>query len=99
MPRPAITAALEDRLAWIAYPNAGKSGTDLNRDILARLAEERGNQPVCPIGGRRDLLGPPLPSGCLSNQTTAVPGHTNASPATYRWRGRGVRFSRRVTPV
>jgi hypothetical protein len=43
---PAITAAREDRLAWIAYPKAGKLGTDLNRDILARLAEERGVQPV-----------------------------------------------------
>ncbi len=39
---PAITAAREDRLAWIAYPKAGKLGTDLNRDILARLARERG---------------------------------------------------------
>ncbi|MGO9975903.1 MAG: hypothetical protein ACLP01_24475 [Solirubrobacteraceae bacterium] len=43
---PAITAAREDRLAWIAYPKAGKLGTDLNRDILARLARERGIQPV-----------------------------------------------------
>ena len=42
----AIAAALADRLAWIAYPKAGKLGTDLNRDILARLAEERGIQPV-----------------------------------------------------
>ncbi|MGO9903719.1 MAG: hypothetical protein ACLP0J_29555 [Solirubrobacteraceae bacterium] len=42
----AITAAREDRLAWIAYPKAGKLGTDLNRDILARLAGERGIQPV-----------------------------------------------------
>ncbi len=43
---PAIVAAREDRLAWIAYPKAGKLGTDLNRDILARLAEKRGAQPV-----------------------------------------------------
>ncbi|MGO9956291.1 MAG: hypothetical protein ACLP50_09985 [Solirubrobacteraceae bacterium] len=43
---PAITAAREDRLAWIAYPKAGKLGTDLNRDILARLAQERGIRPV-----------------------------------------------------
>ncbi len=43
---PAITAAREDRLAWIAYPKAGKLGTDFNRDILARLAQERGIRPV-----------------------------------------------------
>jgi len=43
---PAITAAREDRLAWIVYPKAGKLGTDLNRDILARLAQQRGAQPV-----------------------------------------------------
>ena len=43
---PAIAAARDDRLAWIAYPKAGKLGTDLNRDILARLANERGIQPV-----------------------------------------------------
>ncbi len=36
----------EDRLAWIAYPKAGKLGTDLNRDILAGLAQERGIRPV-----------------------------------------------------
>jgi hypothetical protein len=30
----AITAAQQDRLAWIAYPKAGQLGTDLNRDIL-----------------------------------------------------------------
>jgi hypothetical protein len=43
---PAITAAREDRLAWIAYPKAGKLATDLNRDILARLAQERGIRAV-----------------------------------------------------
>jgi hypothetical protein len=43
---PAITAAREDRLAWIAYPKAGKLSTDLNRDILAGLAEQLGAQPV-----------------------------------------------------
>jgi len=43
---PAIQAAREDRLAWIAYPKAGQLGTDLNRDILARLVTERGAQPV-----------------------------------------------------
>jgi hypothetical protein len=43
---PAIEAARQDRLAWIAYPKAGKLGTDLNRDILAALLTERGVQPV-----------------------------------------------------
>lgn len=31
---PAVQAAREDRIAWIAYPKAGQLGTDLNRDIL-----------------------------------------------------------------
>jgi hypothetical protein len=43
---PAITAALEDRLAWIAYPKGRQLGTDLNRDVLAALVEARGVQPV-----------------------------------------------------
>ena len=43
---PAIAAAREDRLAWIAYPKSRQLGTDLNRDILARLVEARGAQPV-----------------------------------------------------
>jgi hypothetical protein len=42
----AIAAARLDRLAWIAYPKAGKLGTDLNRDILASLLAGRGVQPV-----------------------------------------------------
>ena len=43
---PAIDAARRDQLAWIAYPKAGKLGTDLNRDTLAAaLADER-IQPV-----------------------------------------------------
>jgi hypothetical protein len=42
----AIDAARDDRLAWIAYPKAGKLDTDLNRDVLARLAQQRGIQPV-----------------------------------------------------
>lgn len=41
-----ITAAREDRLAWIAYPKAGQLGTDLNRDRLAGLMEKRGLRPV-----------------------------------------------------
>jgi len=33
---PAVEAAKQDRLAWIAYPKAKQLGTDLNRDILWR---------------------------------------------------------------
>ena len=43
---PAIAAAREDRLAWIAYPKARQLGTDLNRDVLASLVQARGAQPV-----------------------------------------------------
>jgi hypothetical protein len=43
---PAIEAARRDKLAWIAYPKAGKLGTDLNRDILAALLTAEGVQPV-----------------------------------------------------
>ena len=43
---PAIEAARQDRLAWIAYPKARQLGTDLNRDVLAGLVEARGAQPV-----------------------------------------------------
>lgn len=43
---PALAAAREDRLAWIAYPKAGQLGTDLNRDRLAIAARDRGVQPV-----------------------------------------------------
>jgi len=46
MAGPAMTAAREDRIAWIAYPKARQLGTDLNRDILAGLVEARGAQPV-----------------------------------------------------
>jgi hypothetical protein len=43
---PAIEAARRGKLAWIAYPKAGKLGTGLNRDILAALLTARGVQPV-----------------------------------------------------
>jgi hypothetical protein len=43
---PAIEAAREDRLAWIAYPKAGQLGTDINRDSLASAVAEFGVQPV-----------------------------------------------------
>ena len=43
---PAIDAARDDRLAWIAYPKAAQLGTDLNRDSLARAVTGLGVQPV-----------------------------------------------------
>lgn len=43
---PALEAARQDRLAWIAYPKAGQLGTDLNRDRLAAALVGRGVQPV-----------------------------------------------------
>jgi phage-related baseplate assembly protein len=43
---PAIEAARRDKLAWIAYPKAGKLGTDLNRDLLSAALAGEGVQPV-----------------------------------------------------
>jgi hypothetical protein len=43
---PAVEAARDDRLAWIAYPKAGQLGTDINRDSLAAAVAELGIQPV-----------------------------------------------------
>lgn len=43
---PAIEAARDDRLAWIAYPKGGQLGTDLNRDSLVRAVSPLGVQPV-----------------------------------------------------
>ena len=43
---PALDAARQDRLAWIAYPKAGKLDTDLNRDTLAGTLAANGVQPV-----------------------------------------------------
>ena len=43
---PAVAAARDGRLAWIAYPKAGQLGTDLNRDSLAKAVIELGVQPV-----------------------------------------------------
>jgi hypothetical protein len=43
---PAVEAAREDRLAWIAYPKAGQLSTDLNRDILWQHLQTRGIQGV-----------------------------------------------------
>ena len=39
---PAVDAALRDALAWVAYPKAGKLGTDLNRDTLRDRLAARG---------------------------------------------------------
>jgi hypothetical protein len=40
-------AARDDRLTWVAYPKAGKLGTDLNRDALASLVmQDDGIRPV-----------------------------------------------------
>lgn len=41
-----VAAARRDALAWVAYPKAGKLGTDLNRDSLAALISQRGVRPV-----------------------------------------------------
>jgi len=43
---PAIEAAKEDRLSWIAYPKAGQLGTDLQRDRLVELLRPSGIQGV-----------------------------------------------------
>ena len=43
---PAIAAARRDALAWIAYPKAGKLGTDLSRDSLWQLLKGKGIRPV-----------------------------------------------------
>ena len=41
-----VPTAKRDTLTWVAYPKAGKLGTDLNRDVLAALVKARGVQPV-----------------------------------------------------
>lgn len=43
---PLVKAAHRDALAWIAYPKAGQLDTDLNRDSLWELLQERGIRPV-----------------------------------------------------
>jgi hypothetical protein len=43
---PAIDAARQDKLAWIAYPKGRQLGTDLNRDSLAAALAGQGVQPV-----------------------------------------------------
>ena len=41
-----VPPARRDALTWVAYPKAGKLGTDLNRDVLAELV---GVQEVRPV--------------------------------------------------
>jgi hypothetical protein len=41
-----LAAAVRDDLAWIAYPRAGRLGSDLNRDRLAELVRAKGLRPV-----------------------------------------------------
>jgi hypothetical protein len=41
-----MPAAARDALTWVAYPKAGKLGTDLNRDSLAELVKQQGVEPV-----------------------------------------------------
>ncbi len=43
---PFLEAAQADRLAWVAYPKAGKLDTDLNRDRLWEQLEAEGIRPV-----------------------------------------------------
>jgi phage-related baseplate assembly protein len=43
---PAVEAARQDKLAWIAYPKDRQLGTDLNRNTLAESLEAEGLQPV-----------------------------------------------------
>lgn len=42
----ALEAARRDVIAWIAYPKAGKLGTDLNRDRLSDALTGTGVRPV-----------------------------------------------------
>ena len=44
--KPAIDAAREDRLSWVAYPKAGQLGTDLHRDKLNDLMKPFGIEGV-----------------------------------------------------
>ena len=44
--RPALDAALQDRLAWIAYPKAGQLGAEVNRDTLREELAGVGVRPV-----------------------------------------------------
>lgn len=39
-------AARAGKLVWLAYPKAGKMGTDINRDSIRAIANENGLDPV-----------------------------------------------------
>lgn len=41
-----LPPAARDALTWIAYPKAGKLGTDLNRDVLAEMVKHQSVRPV-----------------------------------------------------
>ena len=41
-----VPHASRDALTWVAYPKAGQLGTDLNRDILAKLVRRHQVRPV-----------------------------------------------------
>ena len=41
-----VPPAARDALTWVAYPKAGKLGTDLNRDVLAELVKREDVRPV-----------------------------------------------------
>jgi hypothetical protein len=43
---PAVDAAREDKLTWIAFPKAGQLGTDLDRDALNTAMKGKGVQGV-----------------------------------------------------
>jgi len=43
---PAVDAAREDKLSWIAYPKEGQLGTDLDRDLLNERLKALGVQGV-----------------------------------------------------
>jgi hypothetical protein len=43
---PVVTAGKADRIAWLAYPKAGKLDTDLNRDIVWKHMRKKGVQAV-----------------------------------------------------
>jgi hypothetical protein len=41
-----VPPAARDALTWVAYPKAGKLGTDLNRDVLAEMVKREDVRPV-----------------------------------------------------
>jgi hypothetical protein len=43
---PMMAAAREDKIAWVAYPKAGRLDTDLNRDLLWKHLDGKGIRPV-----------------------------------------------------